>query len=380
MDGETRRVSAQGPSRSAAEAALRVKFKERSSAAELNAESRVTELAERYWAAKQEDGLAPNTLYNMRRALDNHIIPRLGKLRLRESTPQRLDVVIRDITKENGPGTAHVVRSALSGMFSLAARWGAAPANPVAFTSVPKLDTKPIRALTVTELWMMRQHAVKVLSVRNPRGPSRRKTPLDVMDLLLATGCRAGESIGLAWEDVHLDDLVPWVEIRQQVVFAPGKGLLLTATKEHDIRRLRLPRFAVEMLLRRRGEVVGPMVFPSSTGGLLYPQSFGASWRNMFAPDKKTKAELTDKELDEQYPWRWVTQKTLRKTVATLVAAEHGSVMASRQLGHASDAVTLAHYIAPNRTPLDVGEVLELAYSTGTRRFEDSAPTLDETG
>jgi integrase len=343
VDGVTRRVSAQGSSKSGAGAALKLKFKERASSGELSAESRVTELAEKYWSAKQGDNLAPNTLYNMRRALDNHVIPRLGKLRVREATPQRLDKVIRDITQENGPGTAQVVRSALSGMFSSAVRWGAAVSNPVGFTGVPKLESKAIRALTVSELWLMRQHAVKVLSVRNATGPSRRQTPLDIMDLLLATGCRAGESIGLAWEDVHLDDPVPWVEIRQQVQSVRGKGAILTATKEHDIRRLRLPQFAVDMLTRRKAVATGPMVFPSTKGGLIYPQSIGASWRAMFKGSE----------------WAWVTQKTLRKTVATLVDAEHGSVMASRQLGHASDAVTRAHYIAQNVTPLDVGPILE---------------------
>lgn len=359
MDGETRRVSAQGASKSGAGAALKAKFKERSTSGELDAESRVAELAERYWSAKQDDDLAGHTYYSMRRALDKHVIPRVGRLRIREATPQRLDKAIRDITRLHGPGTAQVVRSALSGMFANAVRWGAAPSNPVAFTSVPKLESKPIRALTVAELWLMRQHAVRVLSVRNAQGPSRQQTPLDIMDFLLATGCRAGEAIGLAWEDVHLDAVEPWVEIRQQVVTPGGGAPVLTPTKEHDIRRLRLPLFAVEMLRRREAVSTGAMVFVSTRGGLMRPSSVSESWRAMFGPSKAAKAKLSARELDDAYPWRWVTQKTLRKTVATLVDAEHGSVMASRQLGHASDTMTRKHYIAGNVTPLDVGNILD---------------------
>lgn len=362
MDGETRRVSAQGKSKSGAAAALRTKFKERAAAGELSSESRVTSLAERYWTAKQDDNLAPNTRYNLRRALDNHVIPRIGKLRIREATPQRLDKAIRDITKEHGPGTARVVRSALSGMFAAAVRWGAAGSNPVTFTPVPKMEPKAVRALTAPELWLMRQHAVKVFSPPSRRagpGPMARDTLLDMMDFLLATGCRAGEVPGLAWEDVHLDDPVPWVEIRQQVVKVAGEGLLLTPTKERDVRRLRLPAFAVEMLRRREALAEDVMVFPSTRGSLMSPTSIATSWREMFKGSD----------------WAWVTQKTLRKTVATLIDAELGSVVASKQLGHASDAVTRAHYIAQSMTPLDVGTVLELDYSTETRRFELASET-----
>jgi integrase len=84
------------------------------------------------------------------------------------------------------------------------------------------------------------------------------------------------------------------------------------------------------------------------------------TWRHTFRPDKAEMAKLSDKQLDELYPWRWVTQKTLRKTVATLVDEAHGSVVASKQLGHAGDAVTKKHYIAQSLVPIDTGQALEI--------------------
>lgn len=372
-DGETRRVRAQGRSKGAATAALKAKFKERASLGDLSGESRVAELAERYYLAKGDDGLAPNTRYNQRRALDNHVIPKLGKLRVREVTPPRVERVVGDIAKENGPGTALVVRSTLSGMFAAAIRWGATATNPVQFTPVPKVERKEVRALTGDEYRAMRAYAIERLRPettgerlaraggdrRRMAGPDRKPHLLDVMDFLLATGCRPGEVLGTAWVDVHLDAPVPWVRIYQQVVQVVGEGLRLTPTKERDVRHLPLPGFAVEMLLRRRVTATGPMVFEGARGGLMQPSSISWSWRTLFKPDVKTRAGLSDAELWELYPWHWVTQKTLRKTVATLVDAAHGSALASKQLGHASDKMTLRHYIAKSLAPLDTGNALE---------------------
>jgi integrase len=361
VDGETRRVKAQGGSRGAAESALKAKFRGRAKSAggvELDGESRVSELAEKYWAAKQEDGLAANTLYNLRLCLDNHIVPKLGKFRIREVSPQVVEKLVRDVTREHGPGASFNVRSKLSGMFTAAVRWGAASMNPVGYVPVPKQARKPIRALTVAEVVAMRDYAVERLKpytyeerferangdTGRMGGKNRGQLPLDVMHFLLATGCRAGEVLGLAWEDVHLDAPEPWVEIRQQVVREPGNGLQLRPTKEHDIRRLRLRGVVLEMLRERRATATGPMVFHTGKGNLLAPRNVARAWA----------ATFKDSE------WSWVTQKTLRKTVATLVDEAHGSVLASKQLGHASDGVTRRHYIAQSLTPIDTGEALEI--------------------
>jgi integrase len=58
--------------------------------------------------------------------------------------------------------------------------------------------------------------------------------------------------------------------------------------------------------------------------------------------------------------WAWVTQKTLRKTVATLINLELGSELAAKQLGHASDAITRKHYIEPSKVPHDQRSALDM--------------------
>jgi len=330
--------------------------------------------------------LRRNTYYNLRRSLDNHIIKRLGGLKLREVTPPRVEAVVASIAKENGPGTALMVRSVMSGMFADATRWGAVVTNPVTYTPRPRLEQKRIRALTVDEVVRLRalvasrlrpftyeeriERAEKLIKAEvkagklaapvDPRtrmgGKNRSQTLLDIMDYLLATGCRASEPPGLAWVDVHLDDPVPWVFIHQQVQRSPGKGLFVTRTKEHDERYLRLPGFAVEMLRRRRETVRGPMVFPSERGTLLAGRQVGTAWGNAVRGSE----------------FEWVTLKTLRKTVATLVAESHGSALAANQLGHSSDKMTRQFYIAQSMAPVE-SSALDLFQPKALETSEDVA-------
>ncbi|SDP53374.1 hypothetical protein SAMN04487914_11581 [Arthrobacter sp. ok909] len=57
--------------------------------------------------------------------------------------------------------------------------------------------------------------------------------------------------------------------------------------------------------------------------------------------------------------WEGVKPSSFRKAVATLIERESGSLIASRQLGHSSDAITKKHYIERNRNAPDSSLILE---------------------
>jgi integrase len=389
LDGVTRQVSAQGVGRgrdekgvtstgkAAALKALKAKIETlKRGTGDINSETRLNELAEVWWAGKQSEGLKYRTLERIRVHLDKHILPRIGGLRIREATTARLDVFVRDLLQDLGATTTVQVRSALMGLFTEAQRHDAVAVNPVAATRVPKRERGEIRALSLDEFLGMRRHAEEQLrpltreerlaraggDLKRMGGTNRAQTPLDVIDFLIGTGCRASEPLGLLWADVHLDDEVPWVRIRQQVIREKGGGLVLAPTKEKDVRNLALPGFAVEMLRRRQQLPPNEMglVFTNVRNKIFDPSNVRKTWRGLFAPDKKERAELIKAgTLDETYPWHWVTQKTLRKTVATLINLELGSEVAATQLGHTSDAMTKAHYIEKDRKPSDQRVALE---------------------
>jgi integrase len=375
LDGVTRQVSATGladmkkrtpkqiedSGRKAALAALEEKVQRLTGGtAEVNSETLIKDLAEVWFAGKQTEELKYRTLERARSMLSNHVNPRVGSLKLHEATTSRLDLVIRDVTIESGKSTAVIFRSILQGIFGEALRHDALVTNPVAATRVPKREKSEIRALSLDEFLGMRKHAelhLKPLTrderlarangdVRRMGGANKSRTPLDVIDFLIGTGARASEVLGLCWEDVHLDGDVPWVQIHQQVIREKARGLVLAPTKERDKRLLALPGFAVEML-RRRQELPGNewgVVFPNVRNKLMDPSNMRSVWRDLFAG--------TD--------WAWVTQKTLRKTVATLINLELGSELAAKQLGHASDAITRKHYIEPSKVPHDQRSALDM--------------------
>lgn len=371
VDGKVRKVSAQGASKSKAEATLRKKLRGRASGTgDITSESPVTALAEVWYTGKEADPLLKyRTKERARSLLDNHIIPGLGSLTIRECTTARLEIFLQARTAAHGGETARLIRSVLSGMFATAARYDAVHTNPVTNTTVKQKPRTVPRALSLTEFVGMRTHATTRLqplttAERLERaagdrarmgGANRSMLPLDLIDFLIATGCRAGEAVGMCWEDVHLSGPVPFVVIRQQVIREKGRGLVLAPTKERDVRRLAIPGFAVAMLERRatalleqqrkeqtEEKLTGP-VFPNQRGNLSDPSNVRKMWRDCFRDS----------------PWEWVTQKTLRKTVATLVSVEQGSDVAAQQLGHASDGMTKRYYIEPSREPLDQRGALE---------------------
>jgi len=372
LDGVTRQVSAQGmgvgrtekavilSGEKAARAALEAKLETMAQGSdELNSETRLSTLAELWYTSKLGEGLKYRTLERSRSVLDTHVIPGVGGLRIREATTAKLEVYVRRVAAERGAATAVIVRSVLSGMFSEAQRFDAVVVNPIAATRVPKRTKGEIRAMSFSEFEGMRAHAVEALKpltkeerlarangdVRRMGGANRAQTPLDVIDFLIATGARASEVLGLCWGDVHLDGDVPFVRIHQQVIREKERGLVLAPTKERDIRLLALPGFAVDMLSRRALLPTNQdgAVFTNVRGNLIDPSNMRSVWRRLF---KGTE-------------WEWVTQKTLRKTVATVIDMELGSELAAKQLGHTSDKMTRTYYIAPSKLPQDQRSALE---------------------
>jgi len=372
LDGVTRQVSAQGvgvgrtdkavilSGEKAARAALEAKLETMAQGSdELNSETRLSTLAELWYASKLGEGLKYRTLERSRSVLDTHVIPGVGGLRIREATTAKLEVYVRRVAAERGAATAVIVRSVLSGMFSEAQRFDAVVVNPIAATRVPKRTKGEIRAMSFSEFEGMRAHAVEALKpltkeerlarangdVRRMGGANRAQTPLDVIDFLIATGARASEVLGLCWGDVHLDGDVPFVRIHQQVIREKERGLVLAPTKERDVRLLALPAFAVDMLSRRALLPTNQdgAVFTNVRGNLIDPSNMRSVWRKLF---KGTE-------------WEWVTQKTLRKTVATVIDMELGSELAAKQLGHTSDKMTRTYYIAASKLPQDQRSALE---------------------
>lgn len=79
----------------------------------------------------------------------------------------------------------------------------------------------------------------------------------DVVDVLLATGCRTGEVLAIRWKDLDLTSDIPSVNIVGTIVDLPGAGLV--RRRHHDPGRTRH---------RRRVAPTRPLVEPGDQGAL----------------------------------------------------------------------------------------------------------------
>lgn len=355
-DGVTRRVEARGASRGKAQTALTAKLRARKAPTVgglFTPNTRLRELTEKYLQQLQDAGRAPRTLQRYRETIDNHVLKSkggAGDLRLCECTTGRVEAFLQGIREDHGTASAKIARTVLIGLFELAEKHDAIKGNPAKATSAFTTTRKEVRALTEREVQTLRRRLAAWQAEELPNGRhSRADDLLDVVDIMLATGCRISEALALRWEDVRLDAPTEQVAITGSVVQIKGRGMVLQDHPKSKGSQLAYTVDApvLDMLCRRWERMtelgaIGPMVFPSSTGSLRDPSSFRTQWR------KAARA----------IGFEWVTPHTFRKTVADRIDKQRGLSSASRYLGHSNEAVTAGHYVMRTKAAADMREVL----------------------
>lgn len=351
FDGRTRQIERRGKNKNAATSNLKKYLMERIQAGrsgELNASNRLND-AVNLWLEKFEslvnDGRrSPSTLELYQRQLDNHVLPALGELRLVELTTPTLDKFIDRQKNETGAATARTCRSILSGVMSLAVRYGALTVNPI--REVDRIESPPKkepRALTESErtAWLQ-----KLMSDEK----AIRKDLPDLTLFMLATGVRIGEALAVLRSEVDLERGT--VSITSTVIRLKGIGLVRNRTKSRAGQRvLALPTWTVQMLRRRLAVGLDPAqpVFPDSLGGLRDPSN--------------TRRDLRDARGSDDLAW--ITSHNFRKTTATILdEAGLSSRSVADQLGHARPSMTQDVYLG--RRVADGRAALALQAALGT--------------
>ncbi|MFF0541985.1 tyrosine-type recombinase/integrase [Nocardia thailandica] len=367
QDGITRPVHRFGSTRGRAEGALRTALLARSggqSESLITRETRLAELAELWLAEKAlQQGVTQQTLDLYRREIDVSTDKRadpnavkiksaLGGLRVREATTSRLDAHLKKIVAAGHREKARRQRVILSEMMRLAVRHDAIDRNPVREVADLPRERRTPRAADLDTLAELRAHLLAWVQGRDGEGdtyhgPRRNPRVLDVAEVELGTGPRPGEVLALRWRDVDLEAVPPTITFAGTIVRLKGVGLIRQPRTKSDagFRTVMVPGFAAEALRRVRAHPVPSeldLVFPNRDGGIWDPHNFGRLWRQARG---------------EQFAW--VTAKTFRKTVASLIAEEYGLAAAARQLGHANETVTRRHYVDQPSTAPDFTAALD---------------------
>lgn len=216
------------------------------------------------------------TLDLYRHAVQKHIRPGIGELRLGELTVPRVDRFLQRVLRTKGYSTAKLCRTVLSGISRWLVRQGGLPFNPVRDTAPLELDRdRTARAMTPAQIreW---------LDILDADEFARRHDLPELARFILATGLRLGEALGVRWSDIDPDR--GSLRVQRTIVRVKGKGLVASRPKTRSSQRvLVLPGWCLTMLQARRARlgVVGGPVFADSLGGYRDRNNVGAAFRRV---------------------------------------------------------------------------------------------------
>ena len=168
-----------------------------------------------------------------------------------------------------------------------------------------------------------------------------------ITQLMIVTGCRRGEIMGLKWEKVDFAN--NRITIDRALIVSPSKGVYESTTKTEDIRYLVLPKETMALMRQHKHEQLVMQLangdrwihtgycFTQDNGDRMNPDSITA-WLNGFS---------------KRHNLPHIHPHAFRHTVASvLLGAGTDIVTVAAQLGHASATTTenfYAHIIEENR-------------------------------
>jgi integrase len=342
-DGVTRPIERSGRSKGLAKDRLLQALAERNRIGaddELTSATKVRVLAE-VWHKYEIDQarLAGTTLDQYRRLIDRFAIPMLGETYIRELTVGRLDRHQAEIREKHGVPVARLYRTVLSGMCALARRREALASNPM--RDVGKMYTPepaPKGSFTIAQAKQLR------IDIGNNSRAVSRDLP-DLVSMMLATGGRISEVMALRFQHVDWEkgEIGLFGNIRRE----KGKELYINEvpTSKLKHRTLKLPQWAMELLVRRREEIKGDVIFPALRAGTLRdPSNTAADLKDAFR----------DIGLDD------ATSHQFRRTVATLMDDSGQPIRyTADQLGHSKQSMTQDKYLSRKVSDTGAAAVLE---------------------
>jgi integrase len=251
------------------------------------------------------------------------------------------DKLCRRVRDESSISSAKTVRSILSGICAYGVRHGLLDSNPL--REVSRLESKKAKIQREKPRALTADQVLDLLTKLDGDVRARKDDLPDLVRFFLGTGERTGEALAAHWPD--FDETGQVLQMAGNVIRAKGRGRILNRGKTENAKRpIPLPAWCAQMLINRRltaTNLEGP-IFPSSTDTIREASNVrNRAWKPFI----------------ERAGYQWVTFRTFRKTVATLLD-EAG--LTARQiadiLGHAHPSMTQDVYMgrgAPSRLGAD---------------------------
>ena len=282
------------------------------------------------WIDKGKPGISERTRDSYRWMLLQYVLPQVGDRRLDQLGPFEIQQLYNAMTERGlSARTVRYTHSVLRSALAQAVRWRILAGNPADLVELPKMVRKEMRALSPSE-------ATEFLNaIRGDRWE-----PL--WELLIVTGLRPGEALGLKWSDVDSDQ--QRIRIQRTLVREENNEWRLDEPKTPRSRRsIVVPASTMDTLRRHRAEQAEERLRKgeeySGELNLVFANGRGDPLDYRVVVQRHFKPLVKAAGLEPLRPY------DLRHTCATLLLAggEHPKVVAER-LGHSSTVMTMDVY------------------------------------
>lgn len=207
---------------------------------DLNENMRFSELAEWYFTNYAPIELKESTIYTYKGQYKNHIAPVIGNMKVKDITTPKLTQVIQSY--ELNPATVKKLYVIIQSIFRRGVEQGFIRDTPCHNVLLPKRKTsRRNKALEEDKL----KRFVSFLNEKPWDEDFKR-----IIKVLLYTGMRSGECLGLAWEDVDFEHNI--ISINHTLTDLGGKHHLTPPKTESSIRQIAMGHDLKQILLAQR--------------------------------------------------------------------------------------------------------------------------------
>lgn len=202
----------------------------------LNENMRFSELCAWYF-----DNFAPNNLkdvtaYNYTSTVATHINPVFGNMKLKEITTPKMTAFYKSLNLK--PITVKKIHTVMSSILHCAVKQGFIRSNPCQNAILPKIEKKEKLFLDENQAKQLLD-ATAEYSVFNT-----------IIKLLLFTGMRVGECLGLQWKDIDEENCI--LTINHTLTYVNYKWYLSTPKTFSSRRSIKLSDSVMKILLKHK--------------------------------------------------------------------------------------------------------------------------------
>lgn len=282
-----------------------------------------------YWIQEIKSyTVRPNTIRNYKERYTNNIKDKIGNMLLKDVRPMHCQNILNAMVENYRNSTIQQVRITLYGMFESAFENEMIPRNPV--TKAVKCyigkESKPKRVLTIDEQRIFLETALGCSNYNQ-------------YALILQTGLRTGELIGLKWSDIDFKRKIMHITRTMEYRHSVGEWKIGLPKSKSGYRDIPLTDEAIKILQNQKEKLKSIKIIPLEFSEYVFICRKGE-------PTKNSAYDTTLFKLAEKAGIEKFSMHTLRHTYATrCIEAGMRPKTLQKLLGHANIGITMNLYV-----------------------------------